>query len=162
MRPTPSQTTALHRTLAFKIVVVAPLVIVGLMFLQPGARDWIAPRSRRLIEAVRANDLMLTATLLEGAADPDVRSPEGVSALGLALRNDSLGMVKLLIDRGANVNLPVQDDDSPLVTAIERDKPQIVRLLLDAGAKVELITSDGASLEARAKSDAVRAVLMDR
>jgi len=134
MRPNSKQLTALHRTLAFKIVVVAPLVIVGLTFLQPGAQGWIAPRSRRLLKAVRANDLMLSATLLESGADPDARTPEGVSALGLALRNDALGMVKLLIDRGADVNLPVQDEVSPLALATERDRPQIVRLLLDAGA----------------------------
>lgn len=162
MRPTPQQATALHRTLAFKIVVVAPLVIVGLMLLQPRAPGWIAPRSRRLLEAVRSNDLMLTATLLESGADPDTRSPEGVTALGLALRNNAVGMVKLLIDRGADINLAVQDDVLPLALAIERDQLQIVRLLLDAGAGVELVVIDGESLAARAKSDAVRAVLMNR
>ena len=136
MRPNAKLSTALRRTLAFKIVVAAPLVVVGLTILQPGAQGRIAPRSRRLLQAVQANDLMLTATLLESGADPDARNPEGVSALGLALRNDALGMVKLLIDRGADVNLPVEDEVSPLAVAMERDQPQIVRLLLDAGAIV--------------------------
>jgi ankyrin repeat protein len=159
---TPKQATVLHRTLAFKIVVAAPLVIVGLLYLQPGAQGWIAPRSRRLLEAVRANDLMLTATLLESGADPDARSAEGVSALGLALRSDAPAMAKLLIDRGANVNLPVQDDISPLALAIDRDQPQIVGLLLDAGAGTTLAAEDCELLVARARSDAVRAVLLKR
>jgi ankyrin repeat protein len=161
MRPNPKQATALYRTLAFKIAVAAPLVIGSLIFLQPGAQGWIAPRSRRLLDAVRANDLMLTATLLESGTNPNARSPEGVSALGLALRNDALSMVKLLIDQGADVNLPVQDDVLPLALAIERDRPQMVRLLLDAGAG-DLTGTDGESLVARAKSDAVRALLINR
>lgn len=134
MRPTSKHATALQHPLAFKIAVAAPLVIIGLTFLQPDAPRRIAPRSRRLLKAVQANDLMLTATLLESGADPDARNAEGVSALGLALGNDALGMVKLLIDRGADVNLPVQDEVSPLALALERDQPQVVRLLVDAGA----------------------------
>ena len=134
MRPNSKGASALHGTLAFKMVVAAPLVIVGLTFFQPDVRGWIAPRSRQLLKAVRANDLMLTATLLESGADADSRSPEGVSALGLAIRNDALSMAKLLIDRGADVNLPAHDEVTPLALAIERDRPQITRLLLDAGA----------------------------
>jgi ankyrin repeat protein len=67
-------------------------------------------------------------------ADPDSRSPEGVSALGLALRNDAQGMVKLLIDRGASVNVAAEDEVSPLALAIKLNQPQAVRLLRNAGA----------------------------
>ena len=117
MRATPKQATPPHRSLAFNIAIAAPLVIMGLAFLPPATPRRTAPRSRQLIKAVRANDLMLTATLLETGADPNARTPEGVSVLGLALRNDALGMAKLLIDRGADVNLPVQDAISPLALA---------------------------------------------
>ena len=145
MRPNPKQSAALYRTLAFKMAVAAPLVIAGLTFLRPDAVGPIAPRSRQLLKAVRANDLMLTATLLETGADPDARGRDGVSALGLALQNDALGMVKLLIDRGADVNLPVQDEVLPLALAIERDRPQIARLLRDAGASATVSESTHAT-----------------
>jgi cytochrome c len=108
--------------------------MAGLAFLPPATPRWIAPRSRQLVKAVRANDLMLTATLLETGADPNARNLEGVSVLGMALRNDALGMAKLLIDRGADVNLPVQGEITPLALATERGQPQVVELLLDAGA----------------------------
>jgi hypothetical protein len=134
MRATPQQATPVHRSLALKIAIAAPLVMVGLAFLPPAAPRWVAPRSRQLIKAVEANDLMLTATFLEAGADPNARNSEGVSALGLALRNDALGMAKLLIDRGADVNLPVQDEITPLALAAERGQPQLVALLLHAGA----------------------------
>jgi ankyrin repeat protein len=152
--------TPFHKTLAFKIVVSIPVVIVGLMFLQSEPQEWISPRSKRLLEAVKTNNLMTAATLLESGADPNSRAANGTTPLTLALQNDALGMLRLLIDKGADVNLPGPDGVSPLKLAVKLDKPQLVRLLLSSGASADERTMDGlAPLLAAAKSDAVRELL---
>jgi len=152
--------TAFHKTLAFKIVVAIPVVIVGLMFLQSEPREWISPRSKRLLEAVKTNNLMSAATLLESGADPDARAANGTTPLTLAVQNDALGMLRLLIDKGADVNLAGPDGISPLKLAVTLDKSQLVQLLLSSGANADERTMDGLGpLLAAAKSDAVRELL---
>jgi hypothetical protein len=154
------QRTTFQQTMLFKIVVVTPLVVCGLAFLQADPGERVSPHSRRLLEAVRTNDVLTAATLLERGVDPDAQAADGTTALVLAIQRDALGMAKLLIDSGANVNLAAQDDVTPLALAIKLDKPQIARLLLDAGANVDLPTADGQTrLVAFAKSDEMRAVL---
>jgi len=151
--------TALHRTLVFKIVISIPVVITGLMFFQTEPREWISPRSRRLLEAVKTNNLMTAATLLESGADPNARAAEGTTPLTLAVQNDAISMLRLLIDKGADVNLVGPDGVSPLKLAVKLDKREVVRLLLSAGASADAPTGGLAPLLAAAKSDAVRELL---
>ena len=105
---------AIHNTLLFKIVAVAP-VAIGILWLwqaEPGQR--ISPHTRKLLETVRANDVLAAATLLERGVDPDAQAADGTTALMLAIRNDALGMARLLIDGGADVNLATPDGVTPL------------------------------------------------
>jgi ankyrin repeat protein len=121
----------------FKIVVAASIVIAGLLLLQTGPREWNSPHSKRLLEAVRTNNLMSAATLLESGADPNVRAADGTTPLTIAIESGTASLLKLLIDRGADVNLATLDGVAPLALATKLNKPQLAALLVEAGARAD-------------------------
>ena len=63
-------------------------------------------------------------------------SPEGDTALHLAVFKDDVHAVRLLIQAGADVNAAGDFDDTPLHVANRRNVTEIVGLLIGAGADV--------------------------
>jgi ankyrin repeat protein len=61
-----------------------------------------------LMWAAAENNLEATATLLEGGANVNARTPAGFTALHFAVRAGNTAVVKALFERGADVNDPIQ------------------------------------------------------
>jgi ankyrin repeat protein len=89
-----------------------------------------------LDDAVIANRKDLVNLLVEAGAKVNNidKSTLSYSALGYAIRNDNVEMVKHLIRHGANVNAPMGLHYWPLSYAAEISTTEIVSLLLDHGA----------------------------
>ena len=84
--------------------------------------------------------------LLEGGADPETRSSDDRTALGMASFRGQANVVRSLIDRGADLNAKSEDwhrggyyvEWAPLFMAIEKNRQDIVLLLLEGGADTEI------------------------
>ena len=83
--------------------------------------------------------------LLEGGADPETRSSEDQTALGMASSRGQADVVKSLIYYGADLNakskylleVGYEAKEAPLFIAIESEHRDIVLLLLEGGADAE-------------------------
>jgi len=92
--------------------------------------------------------------LLEKGADPNAKTPQGESALDVALeRNDAetVGMAKALIDKGADINEVDKDGNVPIINAIRYKEPEIVKALIEKGVDVHIRTPEGFPLVEYAK-----------
>lgn len=95
-----------------------------------------------VLMAVWKGDLSAVSSLLQAGADVNserARTPEGRSALGLAIDAGNSGMIDLLVHQGrASLHSLVSERDPslgyPLHFAISREQLFLVRLLLDLGA----------------------------
>ncbi len=77
--------------------------------------------------------------MLAQGADPNIRSPEGATAMMLAIVNDANPeTIALMLDKGAAVNVEDRDKNTPLLYAGDRFKAATVKLLLDHGANVNV------------------------
>jgi Na+-transporting NADH:ubiquinone oxidoreductase subunit NqrE len=83
---------------------------------------------------VPLNNLILRYLLAEGA-NMDAVSPNGTSALMMAVRENRLSTVELLIARGVNVNLRNENGASALDWATRNNDAVMVALLKKAGAR---------------------------
>ena len=110
-----------------------------------GAPMWWTP----LHAAIYNDHPHIAVLLLEGGADPDTRSSEDQTALGMASFRGQANVVRSLIDRGADLNAKSKDWDhdgfveegAPLFMAIEKNRQDIVLLLLEGGADTEIRNS---------------------
>jgi hypothetical protein len=94
--------------------------------------------------------------LLEKGAHVNARSPQGDTALTLALvRNDPTGvkMAKVLLEKGADPNLQDANRNYPIVLAIRYGREDLVSLLLDKGADFHIRDVSGTSLQDIAKQN---------
>ena len=110
-------------------------------------RKWWTP----LHAAINEDHPDIALLLLEGGADPEIRSSNGETALGMASSRGQANFVRLLINYGADLNAKSRDrrvDDydvnwTPLHAAIEKEYRDIALLLLERGANPEIRSSRG-------------------
>lgn len=97
-----------------------------------------------LIFAVETGNLETVSLLLDWAADVNLETYNGKTALTSAKNSE---MVNLLIHRGANVNqITGKNRTSPLLVLSQRKTPHIfVKMLLEAGADVRYCDQNGNS-----------------
>jgi len=79
----------------------------------------------------------LSRLLVEDVANANTWSPDGFSALHLAIFGGSEDAVRLLLEHGADVDALATSDIAkvrPLGTAAFVDRPDLEKLLLEAGA----------------------------
>jgi ankyrin repeat protein len=84
--------------------------------------------------------------LLEGGADPDAKSADGVTPLlsvGISGEKNSAEIVSLLLKAGANPNAKMSDGRFPLYAAAVYGTPKLVLALLQGGAKIDLDNGSG-------------------
>jgi len=98
-----------------------------------------AELNRRLLDAVRANDLSAVRAVvdLSGSADLIATSeaPRAATPLRAAIEGGHVDVVRLLVSRGANVNRrPGGWGETPLMLAARHGDAEIVEVLLDGGA----------------------------
>jgi len=89
-------------------------------------------------QAVRGDDVITLARLLDDGADLDARDAHGQTSLMLAVSSGSAGAAAFLVGRGAALDHTAKYHLSALMLAVLRDQPAIVRLLVTAGADVSI------------------------
>jgi cytohesin len=100
-------------------------------------------RNNALLNASIAHDNIVIRAMLEQGADPNFRSPEGATALMLAIDNDANPeTIALMLEKRASVNVVDRDKNTPLMFAADRFSSAIVKLLLDRGADVKARDKD--------------------
>jgi ankyrin repeat protein len=92
--------------------------------------------------------LQILKKLLQKNIDPNVKDIDGITALELAIQNNSIEAVKLLLKYGANVNSYRKKYDNtiqgqvtiiPLLSALEQIyNPELAGILIANGAKVNV------------------------
>ncbi len=91
--------------------------------------DYISPEGTALMAACYKNQTNIAAYLLASGAGPNIRTPEGSSALLYAVLSGNTGLVKLLIEKGAHKTTKDGNGKSVLEYARQRNFPEIVLLL---------------------------------
>ncbi|XP_057317964.1 ankyrin-3-like [Microplitis mediator] len=95
-----------------------------------------------LLIAVRCQHREIVQLLIKNKADVDFITESGVTALGIAVENKSLELVKILLDAGANTN--PSSSNPPLHIAIRcRKTIEIMKLLIKNKADVDFVTESG-------------------
>src|SRR3989442_14684197 len=120
----------------------------------------------RLVEAVRNRDAVRARALLAERVDPDVRQPDGATALHWAAQWDDVATVDLLIRAGAEINVTNDYGVTPLAVASQNGSTAsatVVEKLLEAGANPNARLPSGETVLMTASfagnADAVKALL---
>jgi ankyrin repeat protein len=94
-----------------------------------------------LLEAIRTGNNTRAKALLDGAANPNAKTPDGTTALMHATLLADVSLMRLLLDRGADVNAANKAKATALMWAVgDFDK---ARLLIEHGADVNSRAESG-------------------
>jgi hypothetical protein len=101
---------------------------------------------KKLIEAVKQNNIERVQLLLEAGANPNVREIKvnGITPLMFALMDDNEEIVKLLLKYGADPNTQSFTGNTALIYAL--DNPKLFELLLKNGANPNLQNRIGSTI----------------
>jgi hypothetical protein len=154
---------------AFSVAFDGALPQGGLVELEPvaatgtaggGASGPVAELARRgheftsddLIHSMATGDLESVRLFLRGGMSPDVKSPQGDSALMLAIgfctrppADAQNAIVLALIEAKANVRVRDGNNSTPLIWAADKCGPKVIQALVDAGADVNARAKGGAT-----------------
>jgi cytochrome c len=100
--------------------------------------------------AVEQGNALLVQALLDPAADPDVKAPNGGASLPNS-GSDS-GILKTLLDAGADPNVTNEYEETAVFTVIEYGSIDDLQALIDAGANLNHKAENGQSPVGRADS----------
>ena len=103
----------------------------------------VLAETQPLIESARHQDAAVVRQLLTEGADPDMRQPDGATALHWAAYREDVAMLTALIDAGADVNAVNRLDASPLYLAAKSGNADLIAKLIDAGANPDLALQGG-------------------
>lgn len=99
-----------------------------------------------LLQHAAARNKYISATLLlEGGADPDMKSrgTHGYTALHYAAENDNVQMIELLAKHKANLDVTDKNKQTPLHVAAHEGNPKAIYALVRAGADMFAKDSSG-------------------
>ena len=91
-----------------------------------------------LMVATVANDSVMVETLLQGGADPNISTPQGVTVLHFAAFHNRDRFCPLILAAGAKPNVLDYRGQTPLHVACQVGSTNIVAQLAEAGAFVNL------------------------
>ena len=115
---------------------IAPLLVVA-------ATASAAAREAPLLEAVRSADHAALRALIERHADPDAATPDGTTALHIAVERDDLEATDVLLRAGASPGAANRYGITPLYVACTNGTAPIVEKLLKAGADANSANPEG-------------------
>jgi len=99
----------------------------------------LATADAKIAATARDGDRATAIALLrKGSEDPNVKLPDGTSALHWAVRSDDSELVALLLQAKADANAADPDGVTPLAIACANANAEVVRKLLAAGANPDL------------------------
>jgi cytohesin len=81
--------------------------------------------------------------LLDSGALVDALSPDGQTALHMAVGRGNRAMVELLLRHGARVNVASEGGETPLHRAAQHDDREVIELLIDHGAQLNARDKEG-------------------
>lgn len=90
-------------------------------------------------------DVITTRILLEGKADPNAISLNGLFPLYLAAETGVMESVELLVEYGAKLNMRTPKGCTALWNAADEGHESVVRYLLVAGADPKIANSNGST-----------------
>jgi ankyrin repeat protein len=129
---------------------IADLLLAGGADINKSAADLNAQglMAPPLLQAIRAKNAEGTRYLLEHHADVNQRDAYGGTALGSAIRNDDLPLVKRLLDRGALLNgLIATNPNGPGCVPVNYlsglNNPALLELLIARGARIHALNREG-------------------
>ena len=93
--------------------------------------------------AITAGDLAAVDRSLAHGADPNQRTVQGTTALGLAASSGNVSIVRTLCDAGAVVDDPTSKGVTALMLAAYRGHVAVVEALLDAGGAIDARNDEG-------------------
>ena len=99
------------------------------------AEDWF--------RASRENDANALKKFLSGGFKPDIRNPDGDSALHIAASAGAEASANFLLNRGLAVDLRGASERTPLMSAVIADQTIMVKWLLRQGADPKTKDKDG-------------------
>jgi ankyrin repeat protein len=106
------------------------VVAIGFSFAHAGSLD-------DFFQALKQDRPEVIRGLLQRGFEPNTPNPEGLDALYVALRDDSLKSAQVLIEwPKTNVDVHSARDETPLMMACLRGQAAIARLLVKRGADV--------------------------
>ncbi len=107
------------------------------------ARSGIDPSGLSLVQALREQDTVRTALLLEAGVYTEQRDPHGRTPLAIAVGNHDLPSAFMLINAHANVDTTLANHACVLGIAVERGDAVMAAALLNAGARSDGLMPDG-------------------
>ncbi|MEP2773520.1 MAG: ankyrin repeat domain-containing protein [Fulvivirga sp.] len=93
-------------------------------------------KSKKIIQAIRTNDLYQAEKLLEKIDQSGLVDELGSPMINLAIEKGYTDMVQLMVRKGANVDQLNRVGQAPLAIAARFGRVEIVKMLIDAGADV--------------------------
>ena len=94
--------------------------------------------------AVTSHQPLVVSELLKiKRANPNTRTPEGMTPLVIAAVSGAVDITRILIDHGADLNIRAADGFSALMYAPSYDHVRVAIALIEAGANPELVDQNG-------------------
>ncbi len=126
--------------------------------------DWFNRSKKKFFAAVKSGDTDTVKQMLEsGAADVNLRSKRGKTALFMAIGDGREDMVDLLLEAGADVNASDKCGDTPLMAAASCNDAALVKRLVELGADVnaqnDILVTALMRASTAGKTEAARALI---
>jgi ankyrin repeat protein len=103
----------------------------------------VAASDRRLVDALKKQEMETARAVLKETVDVDVAQPDGATALHWAAHWDNIDITQLLIRAGANVNAANDLGVTPLFLGCRNGNAALVVALLKAGANPNTVLATG-------------------
>ena len=93
-----------------------------------------------IFQAAKKNDVNSLADLIRNGSDPNVKDPNGMTPLMLAIDNQSSDAIRFLVKSKVDLNLTDKFGQTALMLAAGRNNAPAVKLLIENRANLNLVS----------------------